>query len=284
MRTWLVAILVPLFSAALFSQAEWPRPNWEKVEAIDCRSSDEARSSIEKSIGRFKVQIEPVPSPDGDGFRCRADLIAPAGQKTHLMEDVWVSIHQGTGEDLFGDGRLSLVLEGFSGGAHCCYTYRIIDLTNPPVVLPPIENGTPFYFFKDKASGQFRVLTGDGGFDYFDGLCHACVPMPTVVLRLDAEGLHDASPRFVEQYDTEIAAARARIPQGDIGKFEMADFQDAKPVVLEIVLSYLYSGREAEAWQTLEEMWPAGDRDRMKKLILKTRAGGILSRLGKTRP
>ena len=104
------------------------------------------------------------------------------------------------------------------------------------------------------------------------------------VLRLDAEGLHDASPQFVEQYDTEIAAARARIPQGDIGKFEMADFQDAKPVVLEIVLSYLYSGREAEAWQTLDEMWPAGDRDRMKKLILKTRAGGILSKLGKTRP
>ncbi len=284
MRAWLVAGTWLVFSSALFGQAEWPHPNWRKVEAVDCRSSANAKSSIEKTVGKFRVQIESVPNTDGDGFRCRASLIMPAGQRTHLIDDAMVAIHQGTGEDLFGDGHLSLVLEGFSGGAHCCYTYRIIDLTNPPVVLPPIENETPFYFFKDKASGRFRILTSDGGFDYFDNLCHACVHLPSVVLRLDAEGLHDVSPQFVEQYDTEIAAARARIPQGDIGKFQMADFQDAKPVVLEIVLSYLYSGREAEAWQALEEMWPEGDRARIKTLIINTRAAGILPKLTKTTP
>jgi hypothetical protein len=105
--------------------------------------------------------------------------------------------------------------------------------------------------------------------------------MPSVVLRLDAVGLHDVSAQFAEQYDTEIAAARVRIPQDDIGKFQMTDFGDAKPVVLEIVLSYLYSGREAEAWQTLDEMWPATDRTRIKTLIVETRAAGLLSELSK---
>ena len=64
----------------------------------------------------------------------------------------------------------------------------------------------------------------------------------------------------------------------------MSDFADAKPVVLEIVYSYLYSGREDEAWQTLDNMWPAADRERIKKLIIKTRATGLLSTLLKTSP
>src|SRR5581483_3112630 len=106
---------------------------------------------------------------------------------------------------------------------------------------------------------------------------------PRVALKADRDGLHDVSPQFAEQYDTQIAAARARIG-GDITKFLQADFNDVRSVVLEIVFSYLYSGRETEAWQTLDEMWPAGDRDRIRKLIIDTRARGLLSRLKETSP
>jgi hypothetical protein len=31
-------------------------------------------------------------------------------------------------------------------------------------------------------------------------------------------------------------------------------------------------------------MWPAADRDRIRKLILQTKAKGLLSKLGKTKP
>jgi hypothetical protein len=105
-----------------------------------------------------------------------------------------------------------------------------------------------------------------------------------VVLQVDHRGLHDVSAHFVDQYDSEIALARAKIAEGDIQKFIIADFEDAKKVVLEIVFSYLYSGREAEAWQALGEMWPAADRERIKALIVRTRAKGILSKLGKSGP
>ena len=275
---WLRALIL-LCSAPLLAQAEWPRPNWEKVDTQRCRTNP-----VTASVGKYQVRLDPVSDPKADESLCRASLVDLAGRVTPLLKGWDVSIHQGTGEDLFGDGNPSLVLEGYSGGAHCCYTYEIVSLGETPVILRPIRNETPFFFFKDSASKQFRILTSDGAFDYFDGMCHACAPFPSVVLQVDGSGLHDVSTAFVEQYDSEIALARAKIAEGDIQRFIVSDFEDAKTVVLEIVFSYLYSGREDEAWQTLAKMWPAADRERIKALIVKTRAHGILSKLGKTGP
>jgi hypothetical protein len=277
---WLHALVV-LCSFPVLGQAEWPKPNWEKVDTERCRSSKKA---VIASVGKYEVRLDPVSDSESYEAVCRSWLVDPSGRKTPLLGDWDVSIHQGTGEDLFGDGNPSLVLEGYSGGAHCCYTYEIVSLGETPVILRPIQNESPFFFFRDPPSKQFRILTSDGAFDYFDGMCHACAPFPRVVLQVDRNGLHDVSANFVEEYDSEIALARAKIAEGDIQKFILSDFEDAKKVVLEIVFSYLYSGREAEAWQTLGEMWPAADRQRVKALIVKTRANGILSKLAKTGP
>jgi len=286
-----LAIILGLCAIPLFGQAEWPKPNWEKAESLDCRQSDR---TVSKTVGKYEIELVPGvdssfhdPSshdPSSHDQDCRAYLVDPAGRKTFLLKDWGISIHEGTGKDVFGDGNPSLILEGYSGGAHCCYTYRIASLGEHPVILSPIKNEAPFYVFQDPATQRYRIMTSDGAFDYFDGLCHACAPMPRVVLEADRRGLHDVSPQFAEQYDGEIALARAKIGEGDMEKFLTSDFADAKGTVLEIVFSYLYSGREAEAWQALDEMWPAADRERVKQLILKTRGEGILARIRKTRP
>ncbi len=271
-----ILVFMLLCSVGSYGQAEWPKPNWQKVETLDCRGAGKAVSS---TVGKYIVRLVPAPDAEAHESICRAYLVHSNGKETLLLQDWGISIHQGTGEDVFGDGNPSLILEGYSGGAHCCYTYRIASLGESPVILPAIENQTPFFFFKDPATGEFRIMTSDGAFDYFDGLCHACTPFPRVVLRVEAGGLRDVSSQFVDQYDGEIALARAKIAEGDIQRFLITDFQDAKTVILEIVLAYLYSGRPAEAWRALDEMWPAGDRERVRKLILKTRSEGILAKL-----
>jgi hypothetical protein len=280
MRAIQFLAFVVLCASGLYGQAEWPKPNWEKLEQVGCRRAHKVVSS---AVGAFQVRLVPVPLPERSDFQCRAYLVDRAGKQTLLLEDWEVSIHQGTGDDVFGDGSPSLILEGYSGGAHCCYTYKIARLGGKPEMLASIENETPFFFFKDPASGRFRIMASDGAFDYFDGLCHACTPFPRVVLQVEAGGLRDVSSQFVDQYDSQIALARAKIAEGNIGKFLAADFEDARKVVLEIVLAYLYSGREEQAWQTLDEMWPAADRERVQRLILKTRAEGILSKLKKSK-
>jgi hypothetical protein len=49
--------------------------------------------------------------------------------------------------------------------------------------------------------------------------------------------------------------------------------------ILEIVWSYLYSGREQDAWRALQEMWPASDVERMRTALLNLRARGIRSQV-----
>ena len=50
--------------------------------------------------------------------------------------------------------------------------------------------------------------------------------------------------------------------------------------MLIVVLAYLYSGRESQAWQALGEMWPQSDQARIKAIIMERRSRGMLSQLG----
>ncbi len=198
-----VLLIVLLCSVPLLGQAEWPKPNWQKAEVLRCRDQQQPSTY---AVGKYQVKLVLVSSFGGENS-CQSYLVEPSGHEIPLLCDWTVSVFQGTGEDLFGDGNPGLILEGFSGGAHCCYTYTIADLGDAPLVLSPVHNQTPFLVFKDPATKQFRILTSDGAFDYFDGLCHACAPFPRVVLQATVGGLRDVSSQFVDQYDSDIALA-----------------------------------------------------------------------------
>lgn len=245
-------------------------------------------------IAKYQVKIVQVPASEIKDYVCRAYLVGAGGSKTLVLDDFDISVHRGTGEDIFGDGNTSLILEGCSGGAHCCWTYSIIDLGDRPTILPRVENESPFFFFKDSADGKFKILTSDGAFDYFDGMCHSCTPFPSVVLEVREGKLRDASGQFVGHYDGEIAEARSGIDPVELGRFltvadlatngqAKAESEQLRQAILKVVLSYLCSGREQQAWQGLNEMWPASDVPRIKKLILKTQAQGVLAKIGALR-
>ena len=55
--------------------------------------------------------------------------------------------------------------------------------------------------------------------------------------------------------------------------------RSVKIKVLEIVWSYLYSGREQEALHSLAEMWPEGDLERIRAALLNAHTHGIRSQL-----
>jgi hypothetical protein len=40
--------------------------------------------------------------------------------------------------------------------------------------------------------------------------------------------------------------------------------------VLQVVLSYLYAGRDSQAWRALDKMWPPSDVARIRSEISKT--------------
>lgn len=222
---------------------------------------------------------------------CRVRVLSPGGKlvfQTSFESDETFKVifNEATGKDINGDGRPDLVLEGYSGGAHCCWTYWIVSLAPSPRLAGKIFNETTLRFQDLDGDGRIEIATRDGAFDYFDGLSHAYAPMPAVMLHLESRRLIDVSARFWKEYEQQISEARANLNPELLRRFRLGVDKDApvedqrtKSTVLEIVLAYLYGGRPEEAWKALEEMWPADDRARIRKLIEQTRASGILKGL-----
>ena len=242
--------------------------------------------SVRKTIGDYRVVIDGVISKDDPATKDCRFQVTLKGRR--LFEDTAYAIEREQELDLDGDGAPELIFEGYSGGAHCCWTYWFVALGKIPGLIAKIENERGMDFRKGK-DGAYDIWTLDGAFDYFDGMCHACTAFPTVVLRLEGGRLRDVSPDFRPDYDEQIAAARNRLDSEDFDAFVVvnryddtakAQYQDAAKDVLAIVFGYLYSGRPALAWKALGEMWPAPDQGRIKKLILETKAKGLLSQLG----
>jgi hypothetical protein len=244
-------------------------------------------------IGTFKLRLMPVKvdkddkdDKDGDGDpRCRAVLIARHGKKTNIATDWALSVDPISGTDVNGDGKPEIVLNGYSGGLHCCYTSYIISLDRKPQLLHAFYNSVPVKFEK-QPDGVTLIRAADGVFDYFI-VPHGQAVIPTVMLQMKGDQLVDVSSQFPELYDKQIEQARSELTPAALESFRKADyhtklFTDQFPSaqrVLTIVLDYVYSGREEKAWEALSDDWPASDASRVKSLILERRRRGLLANL-----
>ncbi len=181
--------------------------------------------------------------------------------------------------------------------AECCMEYRIYSLREPPALLRSITGGEYFSAADTDLDGRIEIWTDDAasveGFENFPlrDLDFA----PPIVLRFVRGRLLDVSSEFQSYFDQKIADERAKLNPQDLGDFKSSDgklefpaaskpgrltrLQSVKVKVLEIVWSYLYSGREQEAWRSLAEMWPAADYDRIRSALLNVRARGIRSQV-----
>jgi hypothetical protein len=106
-------------------------------------------------------------------------------------------------------------------------------------------------------------------------------------MRLDGDRLVDLGAEHLADYDREIEKARSELTPEERDKLKNSIYSqgmlfDQLPTVqkvLTIVLNYLYSGRQDDAWHTLDEMWPPADKERVEKLILERRSRGLLSQM-----
>jgi len=153
--------------------------------------------------------------------------------------------------------------------AECCMEYKIYSLRAPAVFLRGITGGGFFSAADTDLDGRVEIWTDDAaavkGFENF--LLSELDFPPPVVLRFVRGRLVDASSEFQPYFDRMIAQERAKLNPLDIDDFKSSDgklatsasvsatrmfhLRSVKMKVLEIVWSYLYSGREEEAWQTL---------------------------------
>lgn len=179
----------------------------------------------------------------------------------------------------------------------CCMEYEIYSLREPPTLLRRISGGGFFSAADTDLDGRVEIWTDDAAaVEGFENIPLRALDFePPVVLRFVRGRLLDVSSEFRPYFDQKIADERAKLDPQDLADFKSSDgelafppvsprgklsrLQSVKMKVLEIVWSYLYSGREQQAWGSLAEMWPAADIDRIRAAILKARAHGIRSQV-----
>ncbi len=237
-----------------------------------------------RRIGDFLIRLESVADKKDPRFAaCQVQVYSSQGPVFRATDHA-MSIDEISGKDINGDGKPDAVFVGYSGGAHCCWTYWVLSLGDRPGLLNELSNQTAIGF-RETTDGHIDFWTGDGAFDYFDCLSHAETVFPMVFLRLQGRKLKDVGPEHWDDYANQIAEARKGITAEELREFREAKNQEELcegnpratiPKVLAIVFADLYGGREQEAWKALDEMWPPTDKRRIRQLILEKRVKGIL--------
>lgn len=212
----------------------------------------------ERIIGRYAVQLWSNDAEDDWSFD-NIVTISADGQMLVQLESV-TGLGELTGTDITGEGHPDVIIEMYTGGAHCCFSTVVYDLG--PALTEVLH--TP----DSNCGGEFRDLDGDSVLEFItcDDLfayayCpYASSPSVQVILRYEPnQGYVPDSPRFADLYDEAIAThtemAERAVPE-ELGEWDGT----TKCAVLPLVLDYLYSGRADRARMELERLYQYPDQ------------------------
>lgn len=173
---------------------------------------------------------------------------------------------------------------------------QIYSLRKPPKLLRTITGGSFFSAADTDLDGRVEIWTKDAAAlqNFENPEIDRPELAPTVVLRFVQGRLWDVSSEFQDYFDREIAKIRAALDPTEVREFKNSNgrlaptahfseedlhrsetLERTKHQVLQIVWDYLYSGREEKAWNSLAELWPSVDLERIRSLIVSARAQGM---------
>lgn len=171
---------------------------------------------------------------------------------------------------LLGNGKQQLIIEQFSGGAHCCGAYWVYELY--PRVRR-IFDGTRWDIGDGFDEMEFSNL--DGGrelefvqkiltFDYFEDMCYAESPEPKIIFKYDRRKMmyYPANNRLpsvaLKGIREKIEAIRSENKRAKIvnkkGSDEFIALSTYRWDMYDILLAYIYAGKEREAWKFYNSM------------------------------
>lgn len=273
MRTAL-AILVGLFLLTSVLGAQQA----EKPNLCERRSRGK---TVSITYGQLKLTVT---EPRSDAESCSFQVVSPAGDL--LAHDEYADyIPQPEYADLDGDGTPELVVVAGSSGSGGYADSYVFSQAPQVRLLKAVKEACPVEVVNG-LTGR-ALVTCDLDFASFDGLCNACSPRPAVYLKLEQGQLRNRSSLYAREYDEHIAEVRKQLKEGDVQAFlksrsandDAYEGSTVRSSVLSILLDYVYSGRESQARQALQSLWPAWDRERVWDDVVNTRSVGVLEQL-----
>lgn len=186
---------------------------------------------------------------------------------------------------LLGGKTKQLIIEQSSGGNKCCFYYRIYELF-PRLHLIfnsekyPIGDGFDELKFLDVDKDGVLEFTQESlTIAFAEWLSYPASPLPTVIFKYDSRTREylPANHRFVARSLRGIKQTIARVKA--INNAIAAPVSDRSDVyseeylasVLDVFFTYLYAGKERQAWSFYTHQYKLED-----KLALKNRISGLI--------
>lgn len=186
--------------------------------------------------------------------------ISAVGQLTITLEQA-ININPLTGTDINANGTPDILVETYTGGAHCCSGLYIYEVN--PVAAVQVFYGEPGecgYRVEDiDGNGIYELFTCVQSFAY--AYCpYAASPLPPAILDWNPVTVRyrpnsPAYPQVYQGIPQAIENARSAAP-GEYGEWDNTN----KCSVLHPVLMQLMSGQTAAAWATFDELYTFEDK------------------------
>jgi len=179
-----------------------------------------------------------------------------------------VDFRMNSATDVNNNGIPDIIIDTFTGGAHCCSSTVVYDLGEIPTqILQTRESNYGGQFEDIDGDGIQEFLTADDVFAYV--YCpYVSSPAPQVILSYDgAVGFYVPVNKFYpERYAEAIAQSTTyaqTAPDGEMGEFDGTN----KCAVLPVVLNYLYSGQYDMAWSEFYRLYRGTDAEAFRTEI-----------------
>ena len=155
-------------------------------------------------------------------------------------------------QDLTGDGLTDLVLNEFSGGAHCCWTTYIFSLDDSLRPIATIEGMDSDVVFEDvDLDGKYELRLRDATYRYWPR-SFAESPKPEMILTYRAGRYVISELMRTPPPDTEALAAQADQIRRDSSWRQIGP----PPEYWITAIDLIYSGHERAAWEFAQAAWP----------------------------
>lgn len=223
------------------------------VKIVNSAETEESIVMIEKAGRLKKILKEGGGANEYIGFSFPDPKLASTAQGRRSSTLIRSTL------DKTGDGVPDVMLDYFSGGAHCCFSTYFLNLGDVVDLVEVIntENAGMLAIGKNPQGG-LRFSSNENAFAYWN-IHFAGSPLPEVILEFE-NGVLTPNFMLMKKPPPSLASlkSKARVAQKkinldrytevSIGEFEEAFWSE--------MLDLIYTGNETLAWQYFDLVWP----------------------------
>jgi hypothetical protein len=238
-------------AALLARRTDRPRPGPRDGAARPIRvlppdSAIAGRVEEQYTVGRYTLQVIADTTAGERIVDVRQD-----GHRVYAARAMTVRLER-VGADITGDGVPDVIVQAFTGGAHCCSQALVLSLGDTLTDLGLIEGGDGDIEFEDVDGDSLpEVRVGDWRFAYWREYAFVETIAPTVILKFRDGAFRPACDLMREDPpDERTLRQRAR----ELSRGWVAG--DPPPDLYGYAVDLVYAGNADLAWRFLDLAWP----------------------------